>query len=307
MEKTRKAKTQKKKNTVRPTVFDDVFRTLCERMPDELIPLINEVFGTKYPKDAPIVQHRNEHHNADGVIVTDADISISGDRYHIECQSTDMKIMIIRMFEYDVAIALESRQDSDEGYVIDFPKSCIVYLRGKDKPGRHRPLKVRFPNGQEIDYDVEITEVESYSATDMVQKDLKVLYPFYILRYENKLPGKSDGEEMDKLMADFEKIKVSLQSEPDDEADRYVTMTELIYKVLDHISRRNQSVKKGVRQVMGGKVLELKSDKMIKQAQEQSLIAVFLRCINEMGMSKQDAQRIAGISNELAEKALAKA
>ena len=30
----------------------------------------------------------------------------------------------------------------------------------------------------------------------------------------------------------------------------------MIYKVLDHISRRNQSVKKGVRQVMGGKVLE---------------------------------------------------
>ena len=67
---------------------------------------------------------------------------------------------------------------------------------------------------------------------------------------------------------------------------------------------RNLAVKKGMKQVMGGRVLTLKSDRMIKKAQEQSLIGVFLRCVGEMGMSRQEAQRIAGISDKLAEKAL---
>lgn len=30
------------------TIFDDVFRTIAQKMPYLLIPLINEVFGTAY-------------------------------------------------------------------------------------------------------------------------------------------------------------------------------------------------------------------------------------------------------------------
>lgn len=34
------------------TIFDDVFRTMVEKMTYLLVPLINEVFHTSYPKDA---------------------------------------------------------------------------------------------------------------------------------------------------------------------------------------------------------------------------------------------------------------
>ena len=37
------------------TIFDDVFRTETEKMPELTIPLINEVFGTTYALDAPII------------------------------------------------------------------------------------------------------------------------------------------------------------------------------------------------------------------------------------------------------------
>ena len=30
------------------TIFDDVFRTMLEKMPQLAVPLINEVFGTSY-------------------------------------------------------------------------------------------------------------------------------------------------------------------------------------------------------------------------------------------------------------------
>lgn len=37
------------------TIFDDVFRTMLEKMPELVIPLINEVFGKSYPADIPII------------------------------------------------------------------------------------------------------------------------------------------------------------------------------------------------------------------------------------------------------------
>lgn len=43
------------------TIFDDVFRTMVEKMTYLVVPLINEVFHTAYPEDVKIVQLRNEH------------------------------------------------------------------------------------------------------------------------------------------------------------------------------------------------------------------------------------------------------
>ena len=42
------------------TIFDDVFQTIKEKMPELTIPLINEVFGTDYSTDTAIVQGKNE-------------------------------------------------------------------------------------------------------------------------------------------------------------------------------------------------------------------------------------------------------
>ena len=36
------------------TIFDDVFRTMVERMTYLLVPLINEVFHTSYPENVKI-------------------------------------------------------------------------------------------------------------------------------------------------------------------------------------------------------------------------------------------------------------
>ena len=43
----------------RSTIFDDVFRTIAQKMPQLLIPLINEVFHTNYSEDTDFEQLRN--------------------------------------------------------------------------------------------------------------------------------------------------------------------------------------------------------------------------------------------------------
>ena len=54
------------------TIFDDVFQTIKEKMPELVIPLINEAFGTTYALDAPILRGENEHHTANGKVITDS-------------------------------------------------------------------------------------------------------------------------------------------------------------------------------------------------------------------------------------------
>lgn len=89
------------------TIFDDVFRTMVQKMPQLMIPVINEVFQTNYGSCDLFSQLRNEHEEQFGKVITDSIIQIGGKLYHIECQSVADSTMVIRMIEYDFAIALE--------------------------------------------------------------------------------------------------------------------------------------------------------------------------------------------------------
>ena len=114
------------------TIFDDVFRTMVEKIPQLAVPLINEVFQTSYPEDVEIIQLRNEHHQENGEIITDSCLRIGRKLYHIECQSVDDTTMAIRMIEYDFAIALDSarKYGRDTGWSFQSP-ACYIYEAGK--------------------------------------------------------------------------------------------------------------------------------------------------------------------------------
>ena len=101
-------------NITNNTIFDDVFRTMMEKMPDLAVPLINEIFGTTYPEDIEIIQRRNEHQTKQGEIITDSQLLIAEKIYHLECQSTQDSEMVVRMIEYDFSIGLETMEKEKE-------------------------------------------------------------------------------------------------------------------------------------------------------------------------------------------------
>lgn len=113
------------------TIFDDVFRTMVEKIPQLAVPLINEVFQTSYPEDVEIIQLRNEHHQENGEIITDSCLRIGRKLYHIECQSVDDTTMAIRMIEYDFAIALDSARKYGRRYRISKVLRVIFTKREK--------------------------------------------------------------------------------------------------------------------------------------------------------------------------------
>ena len=70
------------------TPFDDAFKTLLERLPFLMVPVINEIFGTSYDTSSNKVSVRNnEHHTFRGKIIQDSRILVADSAFLTECES----------------------------------------------------------------------------------------------------------------------------------------------------------------------------------------------------------------------------
>ena len=247
------------------TIFDDVFRTMVEKMTYLIVPLINEVFHTSYPEQVEIVHLRNEHQLEDGELITDTRLLIGDKVYHIECQSSDDTTMAIRMFEYDVAIALESRRRVGRKFYVEFPRSCVIYLRTTKNTPDVEEVELRLPDGQVCEYRVPTVKVEYYTKDNIFERNLLVLLPFYVMRYEKTVHTiREDPEKLQSLLDEYEAIRINLERELSmtGRAELYTDLNKLIGRISDYIFRKEEKIRKGVDEVMGGKILQLESERL---------------------------------------------
>lgn len=252
------------------TIFDDVFRTMLQKMPQMAILLINEVFGKDYPENIKLKQGRNEFYTKDGKVITDSHFQIEEKIYHLECQSTKDATMMFRMIEYDFAVALESVGQENETSRIYFLHSCVLYLRDTQGPEEMK-LELLMPDGQSVEYKVPVIYQQRYTKEIIFQKRLFFLLPFYIMRYEKaKKELEKNQEKLQEMLEEYRSIEKCLEEEflYHDREKEYRDMVELIIRIADYILRDSQKVRKGFGKVMGGKVLELESDKLIKKGIE---------------------------------------
>lgn len=294
------------------TIFDDVFRTMLEKMPQLIVPVINEVFHTSYPEDVKIEQHRNEHHTKEGEIITDSCLEIQDKLYHIECQSNPDSTMVIRMIEYDFSIALENAS-KDNGYEMEFPNSCVLYLRHTKTTPDSISMKVKVSDKVSFLYKVPVVKVQEYTKDDIFQKGLLFFLPFYIMRYEKQIPEmKENSEELKELLKEYQGIQKELDKglTQNEKSVMYLNLINLIIRISDYLAANNDSVKKGIGDVMGGKVLELESEKLLKTGMETGIktgmktgmkkgqITTLKELINDGILTVQEAAKRAGMTEE---------
>ena len=270
------------------TIFDDVFRTMIEKMPYLAVPLINEVFHTSYPEDVKITQLRNEHQQKDGEIITDSCLLIGKKMYHIECQSTDDTTMAIRMIEYDFAIAVENAEKQGRRYRIEFPRSCVLFLRSSGNTPNYLEADVIFPDGKTHVYSIPAIKMADYTKDHIFEKNLLMLLPFYIMRYEKKKHDMRKNLELLQILLDeYDEIRINLEKELTEtgKAELYTNLTKLIVKIADHIFEKEEDIRKGIGDVMGGKVLELESERL-KAEGEARLGDLINRLIQDQRMEE---------------------
>ena len=265
-------KAEKSENT---TVYDDVFRTMLEKIPQMFIPLINEVFGEKYPEDTEVIQLKNEHVTSEGKKITDSHLyvgalGIGKEHYHIECQSRTDGNIAVRMIEYDFLIALENREDTGKPVEIRFPKSAVLYLRHTGNTPEKESVRILFPDGQSVLYEVPVVKVQEYSREEILGKKLTVLLPYYIMRYEKEFPDMEEDEErIGKLLGEYGEIMDRLHEESRPEIYSY--MLDFISRIAEYVLRKESRLKERMREFMGGQVIRTRTDEIIEQGLRQGL------------------------------------
>ena len=256
------------------TIFDDVFRTMIQKMPKLLIPVINEAFGTDYDVNIPFEQLRNEHVEIFGKVITDSIIRIESHIYHMECQSTNDSTMVLRMIEYDFAIALEDAFLQGKPYEINFPESCVLYLRKGNEIKRTLKIKVNLPDGQNFIYNAKAINLQNYTCDDIFERKLLFFLPYYIMRYEDELPFiYQDENKIKTIFLEYEEIRKKLEKElnNDDKSILYTDLIKLINKIADYIIKSDE-IRKGLKDIMGGQILELESERLIRIGREEGLV-----------------------------------
>ena len=271
------------------TPFDDVFKTLLEKCTDLIIPVLNEVFGTDYKMNEPISLEATEHHFTDEKgerrkRITDSCIKIRNHRYHVECESIPNTHIAIRMVEYDFHIALSDMEAVTGGktesekcgadYVLRFPKSAVLYLRHNNGTKETLCVRMLLPDGTKADYRIPAVKVQEYTKKEILDKRLLFLIPFYILRYEKELSQINESEErLHELTQDYKSIYEYLQKlESGRElSESYLcNLIQLTQELVEVVAEEAGNVKREVN-TMGGKVLELESERLIGIGMERGI------------------------------------
>ncbi|MBO5459604.1 MAG: hypothetical protein J5981_05080, partial [Lachnospira sp.] len=229
----------------------------------------------------------------------------------VECESIPNTHIAIRMVEYDFHIALSDMEAVTVGkteaekcgadYVLRFPKSAVLYLRHNNSTKEMLCVRMLLPDGTKADYRIPAVKVQEYTKKEILDKRLLFLIPFYILRYEKELSQINESEErLYELTQDYKSIYEYLQElESGRElSESYLcNLIQLTQELVEVVAEEAGNVKREVN-TMGGKVLELESERLIKIGMERG-IEQGMECGMERGI-EQGIER--GIKQGLAQK-----
>ena len=128
------------------------------------------------------------------------------------------------------------------------------------------------PEGETWEYKVPAVYAGHYTKEEILEKRLFFLLPFYIMRYE-KTDLETGNQELNKMLEEYREIEERLEKEflEIGKEKEYRDLIELIIRIADYILRKRKKARKGFGDVMGGKVLELESDRLIKQGLKQGI------------------------------------
>ena len=182
-------------------LWDEMLKAIVERMPEQLLPLIEDVFQVRYNEGAKvkilptskIVPKRLPNRKLTS-IHSDIAIQIETDYYHLESQLKNDKFMVIRMMQYDFHLALSNSvtEMSPYEFSLEFPKSAVIYLEPNSEIPDQHVCHIIFPDGSKHDYVVPTIKVFDYDFTEIQKKHLTIFIPFLLLKLRPRLKSKKN-------------------------------------------------------------------------------------------------------------------
>ena len=249
------------------TPYDDASRTLLKRCPNLILPIINEIFNTNYAPTEKVTLLDNEfflnRQNGNQVErITDSNFLVKSIPYHLEFQSSTDGTILIRIFEYDSQIALQNSTLEGNGLKVKFPNTALIYLRHTKNTPDEMNILIEVP-GNSCGYAVPVIKVQAYSIEEMFEKHLLFLIPFHIFVYEKDFKEyDTDAKKLEQLKLIYMNIFTKLEEYVGNGVISIYEQRVIIdmsKKVLEHIAENYFNVRKGVSEIMGGKIIELEA------------------------------------------------
>lgn len=168
----------------RDSMYDSVFKTMTQKMPHLLVPLVNYVFGTEFPEDMEVVRMGEEYEGKVKKRIADSVFRIKGRIFHIECQSQWDSNMAMRIDRYDREIAHEEAEARRECHRLKLPESCVIFLSNARSMPPSLSIEVEEPDGEISRYRTSSIWVQQIPLDEMLENRLYILLPFWLMRYE---------------------------------------------------------------------------------------------------------------------------
>ena len=250
------------------TPYDDVYRTMFAECDELVFPLLNEAFGEHYTGKEKIIRLANEHYDtqqggSQEKRITDSFIRVIGEKesaYHVECESGADGSILVRMFQYDSQLALQDSHYDGKVLKVEFPKSAVLFLRSTSTTPDEMKIEIHTPGGS-VRYKVPTIKVKAYTLEEIKRKKLYILIPFYLFNLEKDLKRFEQSEEQFKeLLNTYTGIQTQLEQAVQKGELQSVTcavIRDLSNKVAQNLASKYENVKRGIGDIMGGRVLEL--------------------------------------------------
>ena len=294
-----------------PMLWDEIMKALVYTMPEQLFPLIEEVYGITYPKGATVQFLSTEQpvfpNNTEEAFTSqfmDLSVLIAGtDYYHIECQMKNDHQMVIRMLSYDLHFAMqhcETEQDATGEMILHFPRSVVLYPEKNGKiPDRLR-CRIIFQDDSEHTYQVPTVKMQDYSMEEIQKKHLILFLPYVLLRLRPQLESRN-GIKKEELTSLVNSVIVILNEEVE-----LGNITELQQKdILELFTRASKKIfvyyPEYRREVSSMTELKIKTLSMQLAEQEEQLATYKAELAEQAVELAEQAATIAKLKKQLAD------
>ena len=280
------------------TPYDDVYRTMYVECDELVLPLINEIFHENYEGNERIIRRGNEHFEhqqggAEDKKITDSFLEVVSKerkKYHMECESKADGTILVRMFQYGSQIAVEESRIVDNQLHVEFPNAAVLFLRSRKSTPDQMEIHIHTPDGS-LSYGIPTCKVSDYTIDNIFNRKLYFLIPFYIFNMEKELPeidkDRERLQQLKNLYSDIQRRMDEIVENGGLTAFSWEVIRDLSNKVVYNLAKGQENVKKGIGDIMGGKVLDLEVIKIRNAGVEQGRIEGV-----EQGRIKERNERI---------------
>lgn len=294
--------------------YDNVFKTMKMKHKRLFISVINDVFKKNYPTDMnvevlPSEGYLTENETPDGSKEVEEQISdflirIGSDVYLLECQSYDDGSMAIRIAEYAFIVARQFATWDIGHATIPMPRFSVIYVRRTDRTPKTTTITFVFPDGQIVDYRSDNVILDELTKEYIVERRLFPYIPFYIARYEEAIASEGVIDQAVDDLIYFRDELIRLHQENELSDGEAIDLMALVNTIVTHITNGNENEGRLVN-IMGGTVLELESERLIKCGKAQMIIELGQEEGVEDGIIIDRLQKRLGLSLEKAKTYLA--